>query len=80
MLYIVLTSSLKCGQYLSYPFLYIVLGTLTGAFVVFSCKMKGRSNVLLIAIISFTSIFLSLVFLLHCPGAEVAGITVPYQE
>ena len=57
-----------------------VVGTLTGAFLVFGCKTSGKKDALLITIITLIILPLMLVFLLHCSGAQVAGITAPYSD
>ena len=57
-----------------------VLGTLTGALLVFGCKTKGKKDALIVTIIALIILPLTLVFLLHCSGAQVPGITVPYSD
>lgn len=46
----------------------------------FGCKLKGRSNALIVTIVTFILTFFLLLFLLHCPQADVVGITRPYID
>ncbi|XP_003386816.1 PREDICTED: solute carrier organic anion transporter family member 4A1-like [Amphimedon queenslandica] len=52
-----------------------IFGTLTGAFVVFVCKMKGKGNMLLLAVSTFILTLSSFAMLLHCPNIPIVGLT-----
>lgn len=67
-----------------YNFLFfifiIVFGTLAGAILVYGCKLRGRINAFLVAIMTLIIVPLLLIFLLHCPQVNVVGINDAYAD
>lgn len=55
-------------------------GILTGAFIIYLWKPKGRKTVLVQVIVVFITIPSTLGYLLRCPTPSIAGITTPYAD
>ena len=55
-------------------------GVIVGALIIHFTKSKGRRVSLIHAIISLLLILPMLMFLVHCPTLDLAGVTVGYQD
>lgn len=55
-------------------------GVIVGALIIHFTKSKGRRVSLIHAIISLLLILPMLMFLVHCPTLDLAGVTVEYQD
>lgn len=55
-------------------------GVITGALVVYCSKATGRRVGLITWIITLVTIPSTLVFLVHCPTVQLAGVTAPYSD
>lgn len=55
-------------------------GVITGALIIYFSKSTGRRVALINWIISLATILPTLVFLVHCPTLELAGVTAEYSD
>lgn len=54
-------------------------GTVLGGFLTSRSKLRGAGLARLCLLCTLTSLLATLAFLLHCPDAPVAGVTVSYS-
>ena len=55
-------------------------GVVLGGLIIFLLKLKGRRVSLLQLVMSAIAVFPLLGLLLHCPTADIAGITAAYPD
>lgn len=55
-------------------------GVLAGALIVFFSKSTGRRVALINWIVALITVPPTLVFLVHCPTVQMAGVTAPYSD
>ena len=53
---------------------------LAGALIVFFSKSTGRRVALINWIVALITVPPTLVFLVHCPTVQMAGVTAPYSD
>lgn len=58
----------------------VVVGVTGGAIIIYWLNAAGRKNALVIISVLFFMLPFMLVFFLHCPSIELAGVLRPYED